>query len=358
MFSGVFTKDEEKISERQKRVYKIFDDNKYAKYNKERIINKRIIGDQEDIMKVNITKCIIAILLIIIGAVSFASVSKYASKPENHKATIESLDDKKETVLELTAATTATSALITLLPGDTATPIAEKMADLSTYLLVVLCAVFLEKYLVTITGYAAFRYLIPAACVLFLINLAVNNETIRKLASKLLVFGLAIFVVVPASVKMSDLIENTYRAQIESAMEEAKETQDIVGDVSDRESTTEAASNTQSDRKEQSANNDTTSDSGVFGFLDKAKDAISNAKDSVNDAVSNVAISSEELVKKVENTLNRFIEAVAVMIITSCIIPMLVLVFFFWLIKILLEVDVTKNKLVNGLFSFTEDHKE
>ncbi len=358
MFSGVFTKDEEKISERQKRVYKIFDDNKYAKYNKERIINKRIIEDQEDIMKVNITKCIVAILLIIIGAVSFASVSKYASKPENHKATIASLDDKKETVLELTAATTATSALITLLPGDTATPIAEKMADLSTYLLVVLCAVFLEKYLVTITGYAAFRYLIPAACVLFLINLAVNNETIRKLASKLLVFGLAIFVVVPASVKMSDLIENTYRAQIESAMEEAKETQDIVGDVSDRESTTEAASNTQSDRKEQSANNDTTSDSGVFGFLDKAKDAISNAKDSVNDAVSNVAISSEELVKKVENTLNRFIEAVAVMIITSCIIPMLVLVFFFWLIKILLEVDVTKNKLVNGLFSFTEDHKE
>lgn len=309
-------------------------------------------------MKVNITKCIIAILLIIIGAVSFASVSKYASKPENHKATIESLDDKKETVLELTAATTATSALITLLPGDTATPIAEKMADLSTYLLVVLCAVFLEKYLVTITGYAAFRYLIPAACVLFLINLAVNNETIRKLASKLLIFGLAIFVVVPASVKMSDLIENTYRAQIESAMEEAKETQDIVGDVSDRESTTEAAGDTQSDRKEQSANNDTTSDSGVFGFLDKAKDAISNAKDSVNDAVSNVAISSEELVKKVENTLNRFIEAVAVMIITSCIIPMLVLVFFFWLVKILLEVDVTKNKLVNGLFSFTEDHKE
>lgn len=309
-------------------------------------------------MKVNITKCIIAILLIIIGAVSFASVSKYASKPENHKATIESLDDKKETVLELTAATTATSALITLLPGDAATPIAEKMADLSTYLLVVLCAVFLEKYLVTITGYAAFRYLIPAACVLFLINLAVNNETIRKLASKLLIFGLAIFVVVPASVKMSDLIENTYRAQIESAMEEAKDTQDIVGDVSDRESTTEAASDTQSDRKEQSANNDTTSDSGVFGFLDKAKDAISNAKDSVNDAVSNVAISSEELVKKVENTLNRFIEAVAVMIITSCIIPMLVLVFFFWLIKILLEVDVAKSKVVSGLLTSKEENKE
>ena len=305
-------------------------------------------------MKVNTTKCIIAILLIIIGSVSFASVSKVASKPENHKTTIESLDDKKETVLELTAATTATSALITLLPGDTATPIAEKMADLSTYLLVVLCAIFLEKYLVTITGYAAFRYLIPAACVLFLINLAVNNETIKKLASKLLIFGLAIFFVVPASVKMSDLIENTYRAQIESAMQEAKDTQNIVGDVSD---STEVGNDT-SNNKEDSSSNDTTSDNGVFGFLDKAKDAISSAKDSVSDAVSNVAISSEELVKKVENTLNRFIEAVAVMIITSCVIPILVLVFFFWLVKILLEVDVTKNKFVNGLRSSAENHKE
>lgn len=305
-------------------------------------------------MKVNTTKCIIAILLIIIGSVSFAFVSKVASKPENHKTTIASLDDKKETVLELTAATTATSALITLLPGDTATPIAEKMADLSTYLLVVLCAIFLEKYLVTITGYAAFRYLIPAACVLFLINLAVNNETIKKLASKLLIFGLAIFFVVPASVKMSDLIENTYRAQIESAMQEAKDTQNIVGDVSD---STEVGNDT-SNNKEDSSSNDTTSDNGVFGFLDKAKDAISSAKDSVSDAVSNVAISSEELVKKVENTLNRFIEAVAVMIITSCVIPILVLVFFFWLVKILLEVDVTKNKFVNGLRSSAENHKE
>ncbi len=311
-------------------------------------------------MNRNIWKGIVALVLVVIGILSFTVISKYASAPENHKSTIQSLDDKKSTVLDLTAATTATSALITLLPGDTATPIAEKMADLSTYLLVVLCAIFLEKYLVTITGYAAFRYLIPAACILFLINLAVNNETIKKLASKLLIFGLTIFFVVPASVKMSDLIENTYRAQIESAMEEAKDTQNIVGDISDNEeeNSTESANDTQDSSREQSANNDTTSDSGVFGFLDKAKDAISNAKDSVNDAVSNVAISSEELVKKVENTLNRFIEAVAVMIITSCVIPILVLVFFFWLIKILLEVDVAKSKVVCGLLSSTGEHKE
>ena len=43
---------------------------------------------------------------------------------------IDALAEKQETVLELTAASTAASAAITLLPGDTATPIAEKLAEI------------------------------------------------------------------------------------------------------------------------------------------------------------------------------------------------------------------------------------
>ena len=62
-------------------------------------------------------------------------------------------------------------------------------------------------------------------------------------------------------------------------------------------------------------------------------------------AVENVAISSEELVEKVENSLNHFIEAVAVMIITSCVIPMLVLLLFFWMVKIVLDVDLSGVKI-------------
>ena len=105
----------------------------------------------------NRTKCITAAVLLLVAILSITVVGKYVSAPENHQKTIASLDDKKQTVMELTAASTVTSALITLLPGDTATPIAEKMADVSGYLLVVLCAIYLEKYLVTITGYVAFK---------------------------------------------------------------------------------------------------------------------------------------------------------------------------------------------------------
>ena len=36
----------------------------------------------------------------------------------------------------------------------------------------------------------------------------------------------------------------------------------------------------------------------------------------------------------VENVLNNFIEALAILLVTSCLIPILVLIFFVWLVKI------------------------
>lgn len=292
-------------------------------------------------------KRIAAVVLLLVAILSVTVIGKYASAPENHQKTIASLDEKKQTVMELTAASTVTSALITLMPGDTATPIAEKMADVSGYLLIVLCAIYLEKYLVTITGYVAFTYLIPAACVLWILNLFFANATVRKLAAKLAVFGIAIFLVVPASVKISDLIGDTYQAQIEATIEDAKSTQNILensdpgndtGEAEIETGTTEAATaNTQEK---------TNSESGsVSNIFDWAKDAFSSAKDSVANVVENVTISTEELVQKVENSLNHFIEAVAVMIITSCVIPMLVLLLFFWMVKIVLDVDLSGIKI-------------
>lgn len=300
-------------------------------------------------MNFNKQKCITAVILLLVAILSITVIGKYASAPENHQKTIASLDEKKQTVMELTAASTVTSALITLLPGDTATPIAEKMADVSGYLLVVLCAIYLEKYLVTITGYVAFTYLIPIACGLWIFNLIFANATVRKLAAKLAVFGLAISLVVPASVKISDLIGDTYQAQIEATIEDARNTQSILensGVVDDTNATettgTTEASETVTGNVQEKENNNSGSVSNIF---DWAKDAISGAKDSVANVVENVTVSTEELVQKVENSLNHFIEAVAVMIITSCVIPMLVLLLFFWMVKIVLDVDLGGVKI-------------
>lgn len=308
-------------------------------------------------MNFNKQKCITAVILLLVAILSITVIGKYASAPKNHQKTIASLDEKKQTVMELTAASTVTSALITLLPGDTATPIAEKMADVSGYLLVVLCAIYLEKYLVTITGYVAFTYLIPIACGLWILNLIFANATVRKLAAKLAVFGLAISLVVPASVKISDLIGDTYQAQIEETIEDAKNTQNILensdvgNDTNATETTGTDAAGTVTGNVQEKENNNSGSVSNIF---DWAKDAISGAKDSVANVVENVTISTEDLVQKVENSLNHFIEAVAVMIITSCVIPMLVLLLFFWMVKIVLDVDLSGVKIKGMLMERKE----
>ncbi len=250
-----------------------------------------------------------AALLLTLALVSFFPIAQKMSQPQTFSHAIESLDKKQETVLELTAASTAASAAITLLPGDAATPIADKLADLSGYFLIVLCAIFLEKYLLTITAGAAFRVLLPLACLLLAASLFFCRDTLRMIAKKLALFGLALVLIIPTSVWVSDTIEDTYRASIGATIESAKQTTDAIGEATD--------DNADSDTK--------------TGLFSKVTEGISSA--------------ATAAVDKLKHVLNDFLEALAVMLVTSCLIPVLVLVFFVWLVKLFLGVDLPAPRL-------------
>lgn len=250
-----------------------------------------------------------AALLLTLALVSFFPIAQKMSQPQTFSHAIESLDKKQETVLELTAASTAASAAITLLPGDAATPIAEKLADLSGYFLIVLCAIFLEKYLLTIMAGAAFRVLLPLACVLLAASLFFCRDTLRALSKKLALFALAVVLIIPTSVWVSDTIEDTYRASIGATIESAKQTTDAIGEATD--------DNADSDTK--------------TGLFSKVTEGISSA--------------ATAAVDKLKSVLNDFLVALAVMLVTSCLIPVLVLVFFVWLVKLFLGVDLPAPRL-------------
>ncbi|WP_456111844.1 hypothetical protein [Roseburia inulinivorans] len=267
-------------------------------------------------------KIIFALIPIVIALLSFFVIARFTSSTEFNAKTIQSLDDKKTTVMELTAASTAASAAITLIPGDVGTPIANKLADLSSYFLIVLSAIYLEKYLVTITGYAAFKILVPIACVFFSGYLLWRKEILRVVAQKFLLFGLAVYLVIPASVKVADMIETTYASSIESTIETAKQTTDEIesetgesGQVDDKSSNEKSKSDSDSDSKENAG--------GFFsGLFNKVQEGVSTAT------------------ANVENVLNNFIEALAILLVTSCLIPILVLIFFVWLVKMLLGLNI------------------
>ena len=63
---------------------------------------------------------------------------------------------------------------------------------------------------------------------------------------------------------------------------------------------------------------------------------IDEAKAILDDLSSSVA----GVIDQFKNVLNRFIEATAVMIVTTCLIPILVILFFAWIVKSLFNVQV------------------
>ena len=249
-------------------------------------------------------KAALAALLVLAALLSIFAVGKRASDPAYHQASIDALAEKQETVLELTAASTVASAAITLLSG---------------YFLIVLCAIFLEKYLLTITSYVSFTILIPAACALGIA--ALFSEKLRaalgKLAWHLLLFALAIAFAIPAGVKVSSMIEDTYRASIEETIANAEQTTEDI----------QSATSGETDEGEKS---------GLSGLFSKVTEGITGA--------------ATAAVGQLKTVLNRFIEALAVMLVTSCLIPILVLLFFAWLVKLMLGIELPplRAKLGDG----------
>lgn len=256
----------------------------------------------------NVKKILKVVLPLLLALIFIFGVSKPLTSTEFHKHTIESLDEKKATVLKLTAASTAASVAISAIPSDLGTPIAEKMADLSSYFLIVLCAIFLEKYLITMVGFAACVILIPLACILFSANVFWQKDMVEKLIAKLLLFAVALMIVIPASVGVSDMIEKTYKESINTTIESAQ-------------------------NLEEEVNEENSQDNGEKdGWWNKL--------------TSKVTSEVTGAMNKLENMFNNFIEALAVMIVTSCVIPILVLLFFVWLVKVILGVDIDTSSFI------------
>ena len=239
-------------------------------------------------------------LLLLLAVFSFLFLADRASSPATHAATVSVIDQKTEDVLTLTASASLASIGVSAIPGDTATPIAAKLADFSEYFLLILCVLYSEKYLLGVIGAGVFKVLIPCACGLGILSVWREGALLRRLAFKLVIVGVALYLVVPVSFKVSDMIYGAYSETIDTTI-----------------STAEALS------EETTPLADAAGDEGLIA--------------SILDRISETATS---LTDKAVDAINRFVETLAVMIVTSCVIPLLVLLFFLWVIKQLTGIDV------------------
>lgn len=244
-------------------------------------------------------KIIFRIFLIILAAVlSFTFVGDLTTSPDNryNQYILRSVDEKKDTVMMLTASSTLASVAVSVMPDDIATPISEKLADLTEDFLLVLCVLYGEKYLFTVFGTVAFRILIPAACVLLILYLLRPHRFgwMKSLVIKIILFALMIYAVIPVSVLVADHIDKTYQASIQETYDSAEQFSEEVN-----------------------------------GLKKDGKDLWGTITDAAAGLIGNAS-----------EILNRIVEALAIMIVTTCVIPILVLLAFIWLIYLLTGVEI------------------
>lgn len=275
----------------------------------------------------------------IVALVVLALLSGFVARPhfadtKTWDSTIEVIDQKKGNVLALTTSCVALSAGITALPGDTGTPVAEQLAQLSGNLGIVLAVLYLEKYLLTILWSVGLGILIPFALVLFAVSLGIHGRwstsaVLRRVATRVLVVAVIGMALVPASVWVSQKVDETYQVSIEQTEQKATEAS--------------KASSTKSEKKSETTENK--------NVLEQLTDGASSLLTSVTDSAKSM---TDEIVQQV----TALIEGVIVMIVTSCVIPLLVLAAFLWLGHTLLGIDISgpANYLTGRFLSAPSKH--
>jgi hypothetical protein len=240
-------------------------------------------------MKMNMKKMTCILVLILVAVLSVTKLSDWACDPANHEHSIAQTEDNIATVMKLSAGAAASSVAVTLLPGDVATPVANQLAELSKYFLLILSALYLEKYLITLTGYVTFTWLIPIICALLIGYIFSNRNFLLKISVKVALCAAAICLVIPMSVKISDVIYATQETGVESTIDEM-------------------------DNYEVPEDEDTS-------IIDKITGIVTNA---VDDAVD-----------RATDMVTDLIESLAIMLTISCLIPILVFVLLIWMIKMI-----------------------
>jgi len=249
----------------------------------------------------------IATLIILALAIilSCTVVGNKLTDPASYSHTIEVLDNNRKVVLGLSAASAAASAAVSALPSDVCSPMAEELSEFTTWFMLILSILYLEKYLLTIFGSLTCYILFPLGFGALLVHCFFPRAFLRSLGTKLVAFGVALLLVIPTSVWISDQINAIYSESIEITVQSADVVSDSLIGAADEDNMENAS------------------------IIDEAKAILDDASNSV-----------AGVIEQFKNVLNRFLEATAVMLVTSCLIPLLVILFFVWLIKTLFNVQI------------------
>ena len=178
-------------------------------------------------------KWIIASICVVIALGSLFVISKWATSIETYRGVIETLDGLQKRAFKMSGTAIALATGAAIAPGDATTPIANELADVSGYMVIVYAAIMLEKYLLTLTGFIAFKILLPIGFLITAIGGFLCQEwksLMYRLAIKCIVLGLLLWCLVPTSVWLTNWINDTYANSYSISAEVLGENEEMLED--------------------------------------------------------------------------------------------------------------------------------
>lgn len=256
-------------------------------------------------------RVIVSIILVIATLTSIILGNTYFSTPKAYKKTISVIEAQKQDALALNVAITATASSLSMLPDDTASSVADELTNLSAPLFVIVSILYAEKFLLTTFGWISFTFLFPAAGILLLIHRTLNKPAMLSCAKKLCILSIALTQVIPVGAIITTQIEDTFTESVAQTYEAAL---DVTEDA-------------------------TNEDNGNFftEFIDGVKNNVTG------------------IIDMAKNVLSTMIDAVAVLLITSCAIPILTAFAFAWIVKMVLDSNAISNAFTETLIRI-ENH--
>ncbi|WP_299091334.1 hypothetical protein [uncultured Microbacterium sp.] len=273
--------------------------------------------------------------LLAFAVLSIFVLSRLTADPVLLGGVRNSLNDQQATVGGLAAGATALSAALSLVPQGALEPLANQLADVSGWFVVIIASIILQKILITVAGPVAFGLIVPLACVLGIIALYTRRVAFRSLSIRFAAFGLVLCFAVPASILISNALTSTY-AGLTSAGAAAEDAADEAEDAiaEDAAAAEEAAK---------------PADDGDDSLLDSVGDWISGAADDVGDAVGGALNSLNDIKDDAVGALNSYMEKFALLVVTTCVIPLLVMLLLGWVIKLLFSIDIAVGRIGHTL---------
>ena len=253
-----------------------------------------------------INRRILVVILLLFSILCITVIGPWLSKPTTYLGPISYLDEKSTNALLITTGATCVSIIITALPGDTGTPTANELAKLASFLFVVTCVVYAEMYFVTTIGFLSSTIFMPLACLLMVFGILWQNEYRKKLVEwslRLFAFSLCIVLIIPLGCLVGRMVDSVDADGITRSLRTAKEANNYVSQAN-------LTVDEKNEAKIEFAMSEITKKAGILQWVCDAYE--------------------------------QFEDTAARMLITSIVIPLLMLLLFIFVIKTFLKKDYSE----------------